>query len=59
METNYTGHVVQAISTQIPNTAKWNLKIVVSWMDGSINEFRRFDGPVEGFGAQQEAEIWG
>jgi hypothetical protein len=53
------GHIIEATATQNADTSRWNVRVVVSWEQGTDLTFQSVDGPPEGFETDAEAEGWG
>jgi len=60
METNYNGHWVRSFSRQKPDSDRWVVKVHVLSPEAQGNFTNtEFEGPLEGFASQAEAESWG
>ena len=55
----YRGHEINITASQIPDTARWTVKVVISWAEGDTEQIRQFYGPTSGFKSKADAEKWG
>jgi hypothetical protein len=59
VKTAFKEHDIEVTGNLIPDTARWTVKVVISWAEGDRNELRRFFGPPSGLKSKPDAERWG
>jgi hypothetical protein len=59
MDTTYKGHWISSFSRQNPDNDRWLVEIDVFSPQAGGGKNQRFEGPLEGFPSQAEAELWG
>jgi hypothetical protein len=58
MFVSYKGHSISTILSRVPNSNKWRAKVIVHWGEGATRWTQSFDGPRDGCGSEEKADLW-